>query len=82
VKTAIVAMLLATAIISPASAKFKVEKPCGSRGAERCIVLPPVQSYVSTRPVEQAPNHVSTSVWRDGQGNVTGTSIYRSWWNY
>ena len=47
-KTAIVAMLLATAIASPASAGgFKIEKPCGTRGAEPCIVLAQRQTYPS-----------------------------------
>jgi hypothetical protein len=48
VKTAIVAMLLATVIASPASAGgFKIEKPCGTRGAEPCIVLAQKQTYPS-----------------------------------
>ena len=47
-KTAIVAMLLAVAIVSPASAGgFKIEKPCGTRGAEPCIVLAQKQTYPS-----------------------------------
>jgi hypothetical protein len=48
VKTAIVAMILATAIASPASAGgFKIDKPCGTRGAEPCIVLAQRQTYPS-----------------------------------
>jgi hypothetical protein len=48
VKTAIAAIILATAIIGPASAGgFKIEKPCGTRGAEPCIVLAQRQTYPS-----------------------------------
>ena len=48
VKTVIVTILLATAIASPASAGgFKIEKPCGTRGAEPCIVLAQRQTYPS-----------------------------------
>jgi len=48
VKTAIAAILLATAIASPASAGgFKIDRPCGTRGAEPCIVLAQRQTYPS-----------------------------------
>ena len=44
----IVAMLLVTALVSPASAGgLKIEKPCGTRGAEPCIVLAQKQTYPS-----------------------------------
>lgn len=47
-KTTIVAMLLATAIVSPASAGgIKIDRPCGTRGAEPCIVLAQKQTYPS-----------------------------------
>jgi hypothetical protein len=48
VKTAIAAMLLAIAIASPASAGgIKIDRPCGTRGAEPCIVLAQRQTYPS-----------------------------------
>ena len=47
-KTVIAAILLTTAIASPASAGgFKIDKPCGTRGAEPCIVLAQRQTYPS-----------------------------------
>ena len=72
VKTAIVAMLLASAIASPASAGgFKIEKPCGTRGAERCIPpAPPPRPFTmaeccavgTVRFVDHSKNNRSTYV--------------------
>lgn len=77
-KTAIFAMLLATAIASPASAGgIKVDRPCGTRGAEPCIVLAQRQTYPSDlKYYEMYPARRSLTPAPD---DVSRTTIVTSW---